>query len=564
MPDMAQSSPSLPASEQADARLTGRLHWPARAWVLSATTIIIAVQVYMALVKGLHWDEFHHFDIVRRLANGTLTHTLQTFYGHYFSWLLTLPGDVIDRVRTARLSMLLFEVGAAVALFGLARRFASDTAATLVALAYLSAGFVVVHGTAFRTDPQAAFLLTTALWLLATRRLTLASILAFGVLTGLAAMITIKVVFYAPAFAGIAWLRLSEGKKAIAAKLAASVGASLITFAALYAWHAGFVAKPAVSAGLGTVSSAGRVVFGDGFFPAWPTFLVQLFIAPHVTLLAIATFFYLPRLAMPRAQRWCIGGMLLPLASVLVYTNAYPYFFVFLLPPVLAAMAPALDHVLIKQQRFSLRPLLVFMPIWAVFLATTIPSGVLETQKQTIEVAHRLFPEPVTYFDIAGMMGDHDRALTYMPAGWGLKNYTRRGNLQLSEIMAQKTVPLLIDNHAVFTVALRDMDWHEHFFEADAEALRDSYINHWGKIWVAGKQIPAGEDGLTIDVRIPGPYTLEGSSLQISGVAYQPGDVIELRRGLYEIGGNRADNATLRWGDHLEIPAAPPPSAPIF
>lgn len=545
---------------------SGALQGTVLIWLVPATIVIVAVQLYVALTKSIHWDEFHHYDLIRSLEDGTLGRSLQTFYTHYLLWVLNLPGDAIDHIRAARVVMFVFELGAAIALFGIARRFASDVAAALIALAYLSAGFVIVNGTALRPDPQTAFLLTSALWLLATRRLRFVSILVFGALTGLAAMITIKVVFYAPAFAGIAWLRLAESKdkKIVLGQLAACVGAGLLSFGALYAWHAGFIAKPAVSAGLQTVGSAGSAVFADGFFPTWPTFVKQLLIAPHVTILWIFTFLYLTRLNLPPAQRICIVAMLLPLTVVLVYTNAYPYFFVFILPPVLAATAPVMEQVLIKKQRFGVLPVLVFMPVWALLIAMTIPRDVLDRQKQTIAVAHQLFPEPVTYFDIAGFLGDFDRALDYMPAGWGLKKYTSGGTPQLSEIMAQKTVPLLIDNHAVFTVALRDMEWHEHFFEADAEALRDSYINHWGYIWVAGKQFPAGKEALTTNVRVPGTYTLEGNPLQIAGTSYQPGDVIELQRGLYEIGGNRTGEATLRWGDHLEIPADPPPSGPIF
>ncbi len=533
----------------------------------AAAAVIFGIQLYLALTRGINWDEFQHYDVVRRLDAGTLNQVLQTFFAQYFTWLLHLPGDVTDHIRVARVIMVFFEMGTAIAIFALARRFASDGAAALVALAYLTAGFVVIHGTAFRTDAQAAFLLMSALWLLASRRPDIVSALVFGALTGLAAMITIKVVIYAPAFAGIAWLRLRESghRRTMAGYLAGCVIASLAVFAALYVWHSGFITKPALSAGMSTIGSASGVVFSAGLLPRLETLVFQIVFAPHVTALIIVTLVLLPRLPLTRAQSLSVLAMLLPLAVVLIYRNAFAYFYVFLLPPVLVATAPALQQLLMKRRRYGILPLAaLFMPAWALFIATLGPSGILDGQKQTIAVAHQLFPEPVTYFDFAGSLGDYDRALNFMPSGWGLASYRAREVPKLSQIMAEKAVPLLIENHHVLEAALVGNDWPEKLLDADAEALHNNFIHHWGRIWVAGKHIDAGAAPVSVNIGIPGQYTLEQSALRIDGTSYQPGEVIDLSRGTHEIGGGRTVEAILRWGDHLEIPAEAPTASPPF
>src|SRR6185437_9996812 len=110
----------------------------------------------------------------------------------------------------------------------LAARFAGRTTGLLCALAYLSAGFVLQHGFSFRFDPVDAALLMSA-----------RGVLLFAALGGLAAAYTIKCVLYAPAFAGLAWLRWSEAedKQRFAMNLAAAIAGSVMLCAALLLFH---------------------------------------------------------------------------------------------------------------------------------------------------------------------------------------------------------------------------------------------------------------------------------------------------------------------------------------
>ncbi|WP_375205758.1 hypothetical protein [Hyphococcus sp.] len=537
--------------------------------IFASAAIILAGQAYAALHKGINWDEFFHYDLIRRMAAGTLTSTLQTFFTHFFQWLPLLPGDVTDHIRTARIVMLACTAGAALALFGVARCFASDKAAAVAALAYLSGGFVVSHSAALRYDPMAALLLMGALWLLASRPLRAPSIIAFGALVGLAAMITIKVVIYAPVFAGVAWMRWRESKNKglFMRRLVASALAGLAVFACLYAWHSTFVAVAPVSADVQTVESAGRVMFSEGFIPQRNALVIQIIRAPHVLLLVFFTFWLLPKASLSSARKVALLGMLAPLVSVLIYRNSYPYFYVFLLPPLLAATTPIMDVALKRSGMAILAGLMVVVSVMISFSEASSGYRILQGQKRTIAAAHALFPEPVSYFDFAGMLGDYDRALNFMRSGWGLKNYRRRGIARFAKEMEHKTIPLLIANHEVFTRIISDKEIRSEenldLFEEDAEALREGYIHHWGLLWVAGRHIPPGHEPLRVNIRIPGFYTLEDSSLRIDGFVHQPGELIMLERGHHLIEGRNAP-ATLRWGDHLSTPSATAPGTNPF
>jgi hypothetical protein len=543
------------AAPQPPAGAVGKSSW---LWIAAAAAVVLACHLHMALARGVNWDEFHYYDWIRQFHAGTLNYSLQTFHARLFGWLLHLPGDVTDHIRTARVVMLACEAGAAVALYGLARRFASPAAAALAALSWLSGGYVVIHGTAFRTDPQATFLLAAALWLLSSARLRLPAILAFGLLTGVAAMVTIKVAFWAPAFAGIAWLRWRESpqKLDVLWRVAACVAASLIVFALLHAWQSSRVADASHAAS--TLNSAGRVVFSEGFLPQWRALVRQLLIAPQITAPLVVTVLSWTRLAVSRDQRLAMIGLLAPLAVLLIYRNSYPYFFVFLLPPVIVATAPAMD-ILVRRYRVAAPAML--MALVAAWLAWQQPRDVLPAQKRTIAVAHQLFPRPVAYFDFCGYLGDYERALDFMPSGWGLAEYKREGRPVFADAMNRKTIPLLVLNHNVLISAVTGRSRGEDLLDADVKALRENYVHHWGILWVAGKQVPAGPAPLAIDVRVPGRYTLEGGALTLDGVRRRPGETLDLARGVHRIGGGRADQAILRWGERLTTPSEAPPTA---
>lgn len=555
---MAASAPAMPAVIETSPTSERTM---LRA-IIAAGAVILIVHLWVALTRSINWDEFHHFDLIRRYAAGTLDAPLQTFHVHLFGWLANLPLEPTAQIRAGRLVMLACLCGATFAIYGLATRFASRPAAALAALAWLSGGFVLGHGTAFRADPMTTVLLVTALWLLACRRLNLQTAVAAGALVGFASIITIKTVFYAPAFAAIAWLRWHEGERAGTVRAAIVAGlVAFASFALLYLWHTAQLTTAPPDAAVATTRSAWDTVFSEGFLPQSDALWKQVTIAPHLAVLVCLAPLAWWWMRIGWARTLILLGLMLPLATVVFYRNAYPYYYVFILPPVLVATVPVIE--LLVRRYYS--PLFgLALALFSIHWAMGEPRGTLDGQRQTIAVARQLFPQPVTYIDFAGSLGSQRRATDYMLSGWGLKVYYERGVPELSLIMSREPVPLLVVNHPVLDAAMAGSRPDERLMDADADALRQNFIPHWGRLYVAGKDIAAGSEPTQAEFLVPGTYTLEGGPLEIDGIAYRPGDFVTLSRGPHHIGGGRAVKATLRWGRNLPKPAEAPLPVPPF
>ncbi len=141
-------------------------------WPMAGIVLALAAHLYLALTRAINWDEFYHYSQVQKLAQGTLTEPLQTLYTRAFVWVVDLPGVGVDHIIMIRIFMLLCEIIVAAAIFGAASRFVARVPAMLCALAYLTAGHVLQHGTSFRFDAPAAAMLMTAAWILLRFRLT--------------------------------------------------------------------------------------------------------------------------------------------------------------------------------------------------------------------------------------------------------------------------------------------------------------------------------------------------------------------------------------------------------
>jgi hypothetical protein len=130
--------------------------------------------------------------------------------------------------------------------------------------------------------------------------------------------------------------------------------------------------------------------------------------------------------------------------------------------------------------------------------------------------------------------------------------------------MDNETVPMVLANGRALNAAFSGKAEVERLLPADEQRLRDSYIPHWGYLMVAGQRIPAGSGDLEMAIHVPGTYTLEDAPLTIDGTEHRVGDTIDLARRPHRIGGQRAQTATLRWGNHLPRPATAFPVQPLY
>jgi hypothetical protein len=526
-------------------------------WPALALLAVLALQVTLVVGRSINWDEFYHYSLLHKLAAGTLSEPLQTAYTHLFQWVLTLPGTGIDHIIAIRWVMLGTELLTLAAIIGVASHFASRSAAWLCALSYAGAGYVFQHATSFRFDGPAAALLMSAAWLMLRPRLSPAVILGSGLMIGAAALLTIKVVLYAPVFAGIAWLRWQRGGGRGDLVRMLSVGiVSFTAFAIAYWFHAGALSSSADADTTARLGKVGGKMFSLGVQPYWPHHLKGAAIAPIVTLLVLAMPLQLWRAQRPLAEKVAITGLLAPLTTLFFYQNTSPYYFVFMLAPVCAALATGFDLAL---KRYSEALLAGILGACAVgFWAVEQPSQ-LTKQRQVQTAANALFPDHPAYFDTCAMLGTFPKANVFLTP-LGISLYRQGAYPAMVDTMAEKVVPLVLNVDPLFDRILTTRDPVPDLFEQDLAALRDGYIQLWGPFWVAGRNISEPVDFI---LRVPGAYRVEGAALRIDGQLIEPGGVIELARGQHRAE-PQAGPVRLIWAKAGRAPATTAPTAPWF
>lgn len=527
---------------------------------IAALAVILLVQLEMVFGRAINWDEFYHYSRVEMLARGTLTLPLQTLYTRFFAWVVHVPGSVVEHILLIRVFMYLSEIAILAAIVGIAGRFADRTVALLCALGYLSAGFVLQHGFSFRFDAPTAALLMLALWVLLRSRLDAKAILATGLLLGLAFMMTIKAVLYAPAFAGILWLRWTElGRSpAYALRVACTGFLAAIVFALVYWLHARGLGEYADEHAKAVIASSSGKMFSLGIPPYWRFAVKGAILAPVLTLFILAFPIALMTSDFRPAERLALLGLFLPLTTLAFYHNSAPYYYTFMLPPVVVACAASAKML---AARYGAGLLALLMLVCALTVRALEPPSPIDKQRQLIEAAEAMFPEPVAYFDFSGMLGRFPKANIFMTP-WGGEQYRMGMSPSMEAIMARETVPLVMANDPMFDAVFEGQGPAPEFLPQDVAAMRSTYIHLWGPYWVAGRQVPGDSAVQPVEILVPGPYTVRDGAVRLDGVTYQPGAIINLARGRHEIGAGGARDASLVWGRDLRVPDSPPPPEP--
>ncbi|HYD25020.1 MAG TPA: hypothetical protein VEB68_09490 [Croceibacterium sp.] len=532
---------------------------PARGWRLAVSRgeavalaclgLALLLQLELAFAKSVNWDEFYHFSEIHQYRLGRWSPSLQTPYVHLFSWVPGLPGDNIAHIQLVRALILPFELATLVCIYAMARCFAGRAAALICALAYATGGYVLLHALAIRADMIAAALLSAALWIALCRPLRALELAALGLLLALAFVATIKSALYAPAFLGVALLRFDRSQLRRIAGGAAAAGVAALVVVSLVVPLAGLTDFARNSA---------EWMFSAGLFPQGPYLIKQVTYAPALAvLLALGAVVAWQRYgARERAALLCLFA---PLLTVAIYRNAYPYHFVFVLPPAMVAAAPAAEWLV---RRHGAATLSLILLANAALLSLTEDRSVLERQKTIQQGVREIFPQPVAYIDESGMIGNFPRAVDRFASGWALEKYHRAGHPVYRQALEAEPVPLLIGNSHALRNVFAVTGHADRLLAEDVRALRAGYIRHWGETFVAGMTVAPGTGG--IEVAIPGPYTIEGGPISIDGRPFASGQVATLGRRRHRVQADGPDPVTLRWGDHLARPGFAWPAGPIF
>jgi hypothetical protein len=255
-------------------------------------------------------------------------------------------------------------------------------------------------------------------------------------------------------------------------------------------------------------------------------------------------------------EKLSLGGLWLPVLTPAFYTNTAGYFYVFMLAPVTAACALAIEA---GAQRYTVRLISLVLLLITCGLFVQEDRQVITRQRSIAEAAAQAFPQPVAYFDHNGMLPSFDKA-NYLMTPSGLDAYRAVGVASYRAEMERRAVPLLLANDAALTAMLEGDD--SVLLPADATALRSTYIPLWGPLRIAGVDLQAGDQRVH-EFLVPGTYTVTGAAITIDGAQYLPGSQVEITRGLRVL--SAADGDTrLVWGQNAPRINAEWSEGPIY
>ena len=519
------------------------------AWPFAAIAVLLAAQATMIFTHAVNWDESLHYGQLYDMAAGQPVNALQTLYLRLYLWVPTLPGTAIDHIVVARIGQFAIEMAILALIFALARRFADTRHAAVAVLLYLSTGYVLQNGFALRADPAVTAVLMAMLVVLSRPSFGWGAAVALGLLGGLAPMLSIKAVLYAPALAGMAWLCWSEADRSpkVAIRLVAAGAIAGVAAAALFAWHSSIFASADTAVG-GSVSLADAAA-RRMFFIGRPNNL-GTWLQFALTGLAFLALVGISALSVARdrrkaAERVALAGLLVLFLLPFCYENTAAYFYVFMLAPVAAACAIGVQRI------EKLVPAIVLTAVLVAFAVPVIATDnrdVIGNQRRLAAELEAMFPTPVAYFDHADV-APHLIKRNPFQSPWGYRGYLAAGVPIYREAMEREVVPVLVANWFTFRDLFAGDD--ELFLAADAEALRDNYLPFNGPIRLAGKRVPVGPARET-EVLVPGPYTVHDAAVLIDGERHEAGDVVTLDRGHHLFASaDPARDARLFWGRHM-------------
>jgi hypothetical protein len=529
-------------------------------WPLAGIAVLLVAQFSMIFTRAINWDEYSYWREVAYFADGRLDRPLQTFHVRLFEPLAGVFATSTDHIVAARVAMFGFELVTLWLLYAIARRFADHVTALFVPLAYISAGYVLQHGFSFRVDPMATAGLLGALYFLLRRPLDWKSLAGFALCAAFAAMITIKVILYLPVFAGAAAWQLLEVRERQATFVRLVIGglAAGGVFALLFWLHAADMAvqESAIDRSGAQFESSTGWVFFLGIPPYWPMAVKSFLLAPLLAIMVAMTPVLLRRRDIAWSQKAFFVGAWLPLLTLLFYKNTAAYYYVFLFAPLALACVPAIGAA---RARYGAKLLAIAFTVIALGTFAIEDRTTIDRQRQVEQNVHEVFGQSVTYFDQNFMLGDWPKANRFMTP-WIMERYHRAGEATYRAAMQEQTVPLLLAN----SQELRDlMEGRSDSFllPTDIAALRENYIAFSWPIWIAGKRFSAGEAAKSEEFLVPGPYTVRGGPVTIDGIAYGENDLVTISRGYHNI--EAGGDATLVWGERLELPANPLEPGPI-
>jgi hypothetical protein len=541
--------------------------------LIGTILFILCIQIYFVFNFNINWDEFLYLSLIFEYSSGTLTKSLQTFHTHFFSWFTILDWDEAQLILLSRIIMLCCELATLGFIFLISRKFVSIKFALFGVASYLASGFVLTQGFSFRADPIITALLMASIYLLMDRSNYPWRFLAAAAAVALACAISIKSIFFIPPLIGALGWKMQD-MEALKSKLTIFFGFAfsvLVLALILFFWHRSTLALGATN-GISKFESIFSKVFVD--IPFWPQkryFLSWITASwPQILLiLAGCVLLWKRHNRKSTVELKVILLFTLPILSIFFYRNAYPYFFPFIVAPLMIGVSIGVQEVSKNVSRSFTESLITIFLIYMVACTTTqayLYSFHHQTaQREIIATIHTMFPERTAYIDRNSMISTFPKCGFFM-SSWGVENYRKKGKPIFEQVLKECEPKFLITNNYQLTKAMSATSSEESlhaFFDKDARTLQSNFIHHWGRIWVAGKSFNSGISSEEFLISIEGTYTVESpEQVIIDRQQYNDGDTVFLSTGSHIID-LPLQQVKLRIGRHLPQPDFTPTS-PIY
>ena len=543
---------------------------------------------WLAFTANINWDEFNFLAGVYGLQDNRLDPGLNNFHGVIYAWLTAVPGIETTQIIAGRIGQLMLFAGAMGLLFAIARQFFSALTALIIVFLCVSYTDLLRHAFSFRFDTLCLFFSLLALYLYPFHR-GRASAAGAGAALAISFLVSVKTVFMLLPLLAIAALQHTprETRRTEFKRTALFLLTLAGVFTLLYALRASLTSGTTPTTGetetmLDFLARAGsRMFLEEGLLPRaeylWRGFREN---AGHWSLLGAGVIVALYQLAtrtQGSRQHLILLCFLLPLLSVFFYRNAFPYFYVMVIPPAMLVAGLAIETALRHSPRLGSRgPALVVAAVLAIGLSGTSMYLLLEhregisQQRLVLQAVHEIFPEPVPYIDGYGMVSSFPKVGLWMST-WAMEEYHRQGQPVMESIVREHQPHFILVNHPALpsreSRILPDNPFMASLLPPDTHILATHFIPHWGPIYIAGREFEIDNPGITIsfEVLISGEYTLEAAApAWIDDNLLLPGETIQLGQHSHLLKPGTNKTIRLRRGDNPYRPARPAPEARLF
>jgi hypothetical protein len=547
------------------------------------TLTALLLKFHLLFEISINQDEFHYLSFVYKHINGSLTNTLQSFHVHFFPWLNILGPNEVIQVIGARIVMYLFFLGTCIYIFLIGKYYLGATNALFSVLCYISFVFTVVNGASFRHDTIATFLFIFSLYHFLVNKESFIFNIVAGLAMSIALTVTIKSALHMTVFVAVVPIRfffLRDFHKTIVPTFVFFL-VFLFGSIIIYKLHLARIPSTGLAIMGHTISSTySKFILLDQFFLQFRFFKSILEYNIFIWLF-LATGIFFNTIDSVKRKNYPINiylfAFLIPLLSIFFYRNAFPYFYVFIMPTVTIFCGYLLwrltDIRKIKSRIICFALVVIvggavfkdFITYYSVF--SERQTGV---QHQTLDVIHKMFPDPVPYIDGCSMVSSYPKIGFFMSSA-GMEEYLKNGTPIMKKLLHTKKPLFLLANVPHLNLhsdAPEESDTHLRIMTDDWQALKTYFIHHWGPIWVVGRrfEFKRNYESYKFSIAVPGVYTVEGDkSVMIDSKLIQAGDTIDLKTGTHTITNQETSGLIkLRWGDHLYRPSEKPMSIHSF